>query len=48
MEEQLVSQEVLDAMNAPPAPPPKTPNTLIWEKAQAENDQAAEEGCPTS
>lgn len=26
MEEQLVSQEVVDALNAPPAPPPETPN----------------------
>lgn len=43
MEEQLVPQEILDALNAPPSPPPVTPHKLIWEKTQAENDLAAKE-----
>jgi hypothetical protein len=34
MENQLVSQEVLDALNAPPEPRPLTPNVLIWLKSQ--------------
>jgi hypothetical protein len=29
MDNQLVSQEVLDALNAPPEPRPLTPNRLI-------------------
>jgi len=36
MEAQLVSQEILDALNAPSSPPPVTPHRLILEKAQSE------------
>lgn len=36
MDNQLVSQEVLDALNAPPEPRPLTPNMLIWLKSQQE------------
>lgn len=32
MDNQLVSQEVLDALNAPPEPRPLTPNRLIFIK----------------
>ena len=32
MDNQLVSQEVLDALNAPLEPRPLTPNMLIWIK----------------
>ena len=34
MDDQLVSQEVLDALNAPPEPRHLTPNMLIWLKSQ--------------
>ena len=32
MDDQLVSQEILDALNVPPEPRPSTPNVLIWIK----------------
>jgi hypothetical protein len=36
MDNQLVPQEILDALNAPPMNPPITPNMLIWIKNTAE------------
>ena len=32
----LVSQEVLDALNAQPETPPDSPNKLIWLRSQLE------------